>query len=253
MKKVSLKKVPLRDSSFVHWFASQRCCPLASSQHWPVTKCINKLSGICFTIWNEKVHFVLLIMRSFLHFTREIVIYTFTIQHKNPDPPQAQGFWAQASESLTPPAGLYCPCHHLSAPWSTGQILHTYSGMRFLSPVAQCRTTPPLHRTPGPECTLQHRRKRGSKRGDRTKYETDIVYTEECAFVLVLRCYVSLALKQSSPRQANPAAEEARPAAVGKLLTEQMWTLWDKSKLGSPSLRLFLANRRTKYKKQKRN
>lgn len=30
---------------------------------------------------------------------------------------------------------------------------------------------------------------------------------------------------EHSPKQANPAAEEARPAAVGKLLTEQMWTL----------------------------
>lgn len=65
---------------------------------------------------------------------------------------------------------------------------------------------------------------------------------------------VSLVFLWHLPKQANPAAEEASPAAVGKLLTEQMWTLGyrlGESKSESLSLRLFLANRRTKKRKHK--
>lgn len=50
------------------------------------------------------------------------------------------------------------------------------------------------------------------------------------------------------PRQAYPDAEDARPAAVGKLFTEQIWTLWETlltSEVESPLFRLLRENLRT--------
>lgn len=66
----------------------------------------------------------------------------------------------------------------------------------------------------------------------------------------LMLCQVQTIMMRHSllPRQAQPAAEEASPAAVGKLLTEQMWTLLDKpavSTSASPSLRRLRARRRT--------
>jgi hypothetical protein len=45
------------------------------------------------------------------------------------------------------------------------------------------------------------------------------------------------------PRQANPAADEASPAAVGKLLTEQIWRLY----FTSSCFPAFLHSSRTKH------
>ena len=42
-------------------------------------------------------------------------------------------------------------------------------------------------------------------------------------------------LQSADTRQAYPAAELARPAAVGKLFSEQMWTLHSGDILVSPS------------------
>lgn len=47
---------------------------------------------------------------------------------------------------------------------------------------------------------------------------------------------------QSLPRHAKPAADEASPAAVGKLLTEQIWTWF----LSSSVFPAFLHSSRTK-------
>lgn len=62
-----------------------------------------------------------------------------------------------------------------------------------------------------------------------------------------------LLLILTSPRQAYPAAEDASPAAVGKLFTEQICTRWESviSAFGSSSFRLFRANLRTRLRKEK--
>lgn len=161
------------------------------------------------------------------------------------DLPQAPEFWAQASGSLAPPVGRYCLCHLPSVPWSTGQILHTCSGTHCLSLVVQSQTIPLRLQTPGPVCTLQ--RITESKKVKEWAYIVPKSVSPHFILNNSVHDYVVLG-ERGWPRQANPAAEEASPAAVGKLLTEQMWTLWDKtgeSRLGFPSLRLFLANRRT--------
>lgn len=177
------------------------------------------------------------------------------------DLPQAQGSWAQASDSLAPPAEQDCPCHRLSVPWSIGQTLRTYYGMHCLSPAEQYKTAPLRHQTPWQECKLQNRtgyrwEKKG--KGKIVKHRDNIHNFCTCMFtfnnILVFSTLFtsSYYLIRNLPRQANPAAEEASPAAVGKLFTEQMWTLWDKpmeSNSVSPSLRLFLASRRTMQKR----
>lgn len=67
-----------------------------------------------------------------------------------------------------------------------------------------------------------------------------------CGRLGYLQLALALTFAAVLPRQAYPAAEDANPAAVGKLLMEQMWTLSLRI-LESPSLllRLFLARRRT--------
>lgn len=82
------------------------------------------------------------------------------------DPPQARGFWAQASDSLAPPAEQDCPCHHLSDPWSTGQTLRTYCGRHCLNPAERWRTAPPRHQTPWQECKLNNKWEKKDKMHD---------------------------------------------------------------------------------------
>lgn len=89
------------------------------------------------------------------------------------------------------------------------------------------------------------------KHGDNIHNFCSCMFTFNNILVLSTLFTSSYYLIRHLPRQANPAAEEASPAAVGKLFTEQMWTLWDKpmeSNSVSPSLRLFLASRRTMQK-----
>lgn len=79
------------------------------------------------------------------------------LRHTVTDLPQARESWAQASDSLAPPAGQHCLCRLPSAPLATGQILHTYSDMHCRSLVARSQTTPPQPQIPEPGCKLQGR------------------------------------------------------------------------------------------------
>lgn len=84
-------------------------------------------------------------------------LFSVTLLYPQSDLPLVRGFWAQASESLAPPAGLNCPSHPLCFPWSTGRNLHTCSGMRCQSLDEQSQTTLLLLQTPEPESKLCHR------------------------------------------------------------------------------------------------
>lgn len=132
------------------------------------------------------------IMLSFLFCHSQSLTHT----QKYTDLPLVQVFWAQANEFLAPPAGQDCPCHRFAVPWSTGQILHTYSDMRCPNLAGQSQTVHLLHQTPEPACKLQDRDKRESKsREDENKMHVSNVFRLNSSSSLKEKPFYSFMMK----------------------------------------------------------